>query len=53
MTARPILPDERVRDVRCDRIALTGDLMNRRTIAVPIAWFPRLIKATDEQRADW
>ena len=45
--------DERVADVRCDDAYLTVDLMDGRTIAVPLAWYPRLFNATPEQRANW
>lgn len=36
---------------RCDEDALWVDLADGRTIAVPLAWFPRLLNATPEQRA--
>lgn len=45
--------DERVADVRCDDAYLTVDLMDGRTISVPLAWYPRLYNATPEQRANW
>ena len=45
------LPDERVLDVRFDDASLIVDLMDGRTIAVPLAWYPRLLHATPEQRA--
>ena len=45
--------DERVLDVRCDDHSLIVDLMDGRTISVPLAWYPRLLHATAEQRADW
>lgn len=45
--------DERVADVRCDADSLIVDLMDGRTIAVPLAWYPRLLAATPEQRARW
>jgi hypothetical protein len=44
---------ERVADVRCDAERLFVDLMDGRTIAVPLAWYPRLLAATPEQRAGW
>jgi len=46
-------PDERVLDVRCDDERLTVDLMDGRTIAAPLAWYPRLLDATPAQRARW
>jgi len=45
--------DERVKDVRVSEDALTVDLMDGRTIAVPLAWYPRLSTATPAQRAHW
>lgn len=45
--------DERVADVRCDDASLIVDLADGRTIAAPLAWFPRLLHATPNQRADW
>lgn len=45
--------DERVSDVRFDESRLIVDLADGRTIAVPIAWYPRLCDATAEQRARW
>lgn len=47
------LTDERVLDVRCDEHSLIVDLMDGRTISVPLAWYPRLLHATQEARADW
>jgi len=47
------LTDERVLDVRCDDHSLIVDLMDGRTISVPLAWYPRLLHASAEQRANW
>ena len=47
------LADERVLDVRCDEHSLIVDLMDERTISVPLAWYPRLLNAMPEQRAKW
>lgn len=38
--------------VRCDDSTLWVDLADGRSIAAPLAWFPRLLHATPEQRAD-
>ncbi len=43
----------RVKDVRCSDDTLTVDLADGRTLSVPLAWYPRLLHATPEQRADW
>ena len=45
--------DERVADVRFEAERLIVDLMDGRTIAVPLAWYPRLLEATKDQRAVW
>ena len=47
------IADERVAGVTCDEDRLVVDLMDGRTIAVPLAWYPRLFDATAEQRAHW
>ena len=46
-------PGDRVRDVRVTRDTLTVDLLDGRTISVPLAWYPRLLKATAAQRSNW
>jgi hypothetical protein len=45
--------DERVLDVRFDEASLIVDLMDGRTISVPLAWYPRLLHASAEERAHW
>lgn len=45
--------DERVRDVRFTDATLSVDLMDGRTITVPLAWYPRLLDASDADRANW
>ncbi len=51
--ASSIEPDIRVREVRVDVDALTVDLMDGRTISVPLAWFLRLALATASERENW
>ena len=48
-----IRPGERVKDVRCTEDWLIVDLLDGRTISVPLAWFPKLLAATPDQRANW
>jgi hypothetical protein len=36
--------------VRFDEATMWVDLSDGRTIGVPLAWFPRLLRATDEER---
>jgi hypothetical protein len=45
--------DERVLDVRFDAHRLIVDLMDGRTISVPLAWYPRLLNASPTQRDHW
>jgi Protein of unknown function (DUF2442) len=45
--------DERVSDVRFEDDRLIVDLADGRTIAAPVAWYPRLDKATPAARANW
>lgn len=44
---------ERVADVRFGEDHFSVDLVDGRTITVPIDWFPRLEKATHAQRSNW
>ena len=44
---------ERVKDVRITDDLLSVDLVDGRTISVPLAWYPTLLHATLEQRSDW
>jgi len=46
-------PGERVKDVRFTDDALVVDLLDGRTISVPLTWYPRLLAATPAQRANW
>lgn len=45
--------DERVADVDVSEDTLSVRLMDGRTIAVPLAWYPRLLNASEEQRKSW
>jgi Protein of unknown function (DUF2442) len=45
--------DERVADVFFTDEELSVRLMDGRTISVPLAWYPRLLNATEEQRNNW
>ena len=46
-------PDERVKDVKLTEDALNVTLMDGRVISVPLAWYPRLLDASDTQRENW
>ncbi len=45
--------DGRVADVEFTEDMLTVQLMDGRTISVPLVWYPRLLNATEEQRKNW
>lgn len=45
--------DERVRGVHFTEDTLSVDLMDGRTITVPLAWYPTLQHATVGQLANW
>ena len=44
---------EKVQDVRVSEDTRTGDLLDGRTISVPLAWYLRLLHATPDQRTNW
>ena len=45
--------DVRAMHVAVEEARLVVDLMDGRTIAIPLAWYPRLANATPEQRSHW
>lgn len=45
--------DERVKDVSFTEETISVDLMDGRIITVPLAWYPRLLNATPDQRSSW
>lgn len=45
--------DERVLDVRMDEHSLIVDLMDGRTISVPLSWYPRLVHGSAAARSEW
>ena len=53
MSTSDIKPGERVKDVKCTNSVLRVDLIDGRTISVPLAWFPKLLHATPKERAHW
>ena len=53
MHASEVKPGERVKDVRFTEDTMAVDLIDGRTIIVPLAWYPRLLDATSEQRRNW
>jgi uncharacterized protein DUF2442 len=45
--------DERIADVEVSEDELSVRLRDGRRISVPLAWYPRLLQATEEQRQNW
>ena len=44
---------EAVKGVRVGEFDLVVDLVDGRTISVPLVWFPRLLHASPAQRNNW
>lgn len=40
-------------NVKCTNVALVVELVDGRTISVPLIWFPRLSNASEEQLQNW
>ena len=53
MNISEIKPGEAVKDVHFTEDSLSVDLIDGRTISVPLAWYPRLLHATPVQRDNW
>jgi hypothetical protein len=53
MATLAIQVDERVKDVRFTEDVISVDLMDGRTISVPLVWYPRLLNATSAERQQW
>ena len=53
MTTSVQKPGERVKNVHVNADALIVELLDGRTLTVPLAWYPRLLHATHKQRANW
>lgn len=53
MTSSNPSVDPRAVDVEMDDDNLRVDLADGRSVTVPLAWFPRLLHATANQRRNW
>ena len=53
MSTLAIKTDERVKNVIFTEDTIAVDLMDGRTIVVPLVWYPRLLNGTSEQLANW
>src|ERR1043165_282393 len=52
-TLKAPLIEARAQNVKVTSDTLTVDLTDGRTIAVPLAWFPRLLDASAAERNNW
>lgn len=52
MDARPVA-DARITTIRVTDETITAELVDGRSVSVPLAWSWRLSDATPEQRANW
>ena len=53
MSISPLKIDGRVEAVYFTRDSLVVDLMDGRTISVPLTWYPKLLKASTKERSHW
>ena len=53
MPISPVKPDATAVDVTVMDDRLVVILADGRELAIPLAWFPRLLEATPEQRRNW
>ena len=53
MSTSAIKVEPLVVEVTCSADALLAVLADGREVSVPLAWFPRLRDATEEQRPNW
>ncbi len=53
MNGSDIRPGESVKDVHFSDDTMSVDLLDGRTIIVPLVWYPKLLHASTEQRANW
>ena len=53
MTTSKPKAGERITSVRVTEDALSVDLLDGRTIIVPLAWYPRLLHASEAQRGNF
>jgi len=53
MTSSAHRPGERILDIQFSDDALTAQLADGRAITVPLAWYPRLLHASEQERRNW
>ncbi len=52
-TSETELREAMAQSIHVNDDALTVDLVDGRTVTVPLAWFPRLAHGTPDERANW
>jgi hypothetical protein len=53
MSSLTTIADERVASVEITEDEIIVSILDGRRIAVPLVWFPRLLRATPQQRQNW
>ena len=53
MNSLDIKPGQRVKNVHVTEDTLSVDLLDGRSIVVPLAWYPRPLAANEAQRNNW
>jgi len=53
MSTSTVTADRRVAGVAITKERITVQLRDGRTISAPLAWYPRLLRATPKQRKNW
>ncbi len=53
MSFSDVKPGEKAKNVHFTEDTLSVDLLDGRTITVPLAWYPKLLHATPEQINNW
>ena len=53
MSTLTVEPHPQAHFVKCTDVAVFVELLDGRTISAPLAWFPKLSKATKEQLENW
>jgi hypothetical protein len=53
MPISEVRPGERVKDLHLTEHTLAVDLLDGRTIIVPLVWYPKLLDAAPEQLGNW
>ena len=53
MSTLAVEPHPQAHNVMCTNTTLSVELLDGRTISVPLVWFPRLYSATQYQLNNW